>query len=82
VQFTLARTATRQPRPVELTLRMKSVTLPATKQSPELTVTALLAREEHPPENETPLNGGYSRMRSSILWQMPCYALSGIAAAG
>jgi hypothetical protein len=55
VQFTLARTATRQPRPVELTLRRESVTLPATQHGPELTVTALLAREEHPPENEAPI---------------------------
>ena len=55
VQFTLARTATRQARPVELTLRRERITLPATKQYPALTVTALLAREENPPENETPI---------------------------
>jgi uncharacterized protein YhdP len=55
VQFTLTRTATRQPRPVELTLRRESITLPATKHYPELTVTALLAKEEYPPENETPI---------------------------
>ncbi len=55
VQFTLARTATRQARPVELTLRRERITLPATQHYPELTVTALLAREEHPPENEPPI---------------------------
>lgn len=37
VQFTLARTATRQARPVELTLRRESVTLPATQPYPALT---------------------------------------------
>ncbi len=36
-----------------MTLRRERITLPATQQYPALTVTALLAREEHPPENET-----------------------------
>lgn len=34
VQFTLARTATRQARPAELTLRRQRITLPATKHTP------------------------------------------------
>lgn len=55
VQFMMPRTATRKARPVELTLRAERVTLPATRQSPELSVTAILAREDNPPADETPI---------------------------
>jgi hypothetical protein len=53
IEFTLPRTATRQARQVELTLRVERVTLPKTPQAPELSVTAILATEVNPPDGES-----------------------------
>jgi hypothetical protein len=53
IEFTLPRTATRQTRQVELTLRVERVTLPKTPQAPELSVTAILATEVNPPDGES-----------------------------
>jgi hypothetical protein len=52
VEFLLSATAERAARAVRQTLYCEQVTLPALKGAPTVTVTALLAREEHPPAGE------------------------------
>jgi hypothetical protein len=52
VEFVLPATAERAARPVRQTLYREQVSLPALKGAPAVTVTALLAREEHPPAGE------------------------------
>jgi Transposase Tn5 dimerisation domain len=52
VEFVLPATAERAARAVRQTLYRAQVSLPALKGAPAVTVTALLAREEHPPAGE------------------------------
>ncbi|MEE4377516.1 MAG: IS4 family transposase [Candidatus Competibacteraceae bacterium] len=52
VEFTLPATPARPARPVRQTLYRTAVTLPAHHDQPAVTVTAILAREEHPPVGE------------------------------
>ncbi|MEI2774248.1 MAG: IS4 family transposase [Candidatus Competibacter sp.] len=52
VEFTLPATPGRPARPVRQTLYRDTVTLPARKGAPAVTVTAILAREERPPAGE------------------------------
>jgi transposase Tn5 family protein/transposase-like protein len=52
IEFTLPAAPGRSPRRVCQTLYLHRVELPARKGAPPLTVTALLAREEHPPAGE------------------------------
>ena len=52
VEFTLPATPGRPARPVRQTLYRDTVTLPARKGAPAVTVTAILAREERPPVGE------------------------------
>lgn len=52
VEFTLPAAPGRPARPVRQTLYREWVTLPARKGAPTVTVTAILAREEHPPGGE------------------------------
>ena len=52
VEFTLPAAPGRPARLVRQTLYLDRVTLPARKGAPAMTVTAILAREEHPPAGE------------------------------
>jgi len=52
VEFTLAAAPARPARRVQQTLYREKVTLPQSKSAPAVTVTAILAREEHPPAGE------------------------------
>ena len=53
VEFTLPAAPDRPARVVRQTLYQEAVTLPARKGTPPVTVTAILAREEHPPAGQT-----------------------------
>ena len=55
VEFTLPATADRPARRVCQTLYRETVTLPARQGVPTVTVTAILACEEHPPKGEKPI---------------------------
>jgi len=52
IEFTLPAAPGRPSRQVQQTLYLQRVTLPARKGAPLVSVTALLAREEHPPAGE------------------------------
>jgi hypothetical protein len=55
VEFTLPAAPGRPARTVRQTLYRDTVTLPARKHAPTVTVTAILAREEEPPPGEPPI---------------------------